>query len=58
VLQVPQHADRVESPWYIKWMARTGQDPLLCGCCKEGRLELVEVQRPKTWISSLQKPPE
>ena len=58
VLQVPQHAARVETPWYIKWMTRTGQDPLLCGCCKQGRLELVEVQRPKTWSSSLQKPPE
>ncbi|MBI3235207.1 MAG: IS91 family transposase [Bacteroidetes bacterium] len=40
-LKLPLHPPKVDTPWYIKFASRYGKDPLLCPCCKKGKLELV-----------------
>jgi hypothetical protein len=57
-LDVPPHKEPVKTPWHVLLMERTGKDPLLCPCCKIGRLLLVEVVRATAWTSQMQKPPE
>ena len=42
-LKMPQHPEKVETPWDIKFASRYGKDPLLCPCCKVGKLELVNI---------------
>jgi hypothetical protein len=43
---VPLHPPKVEIPWNIRFMERSGKDPLLCPCCNKGKLVLLEIVRP------------
>ena len=45
-LDVPQHPEPVSTPWHVQWMERSGVNPLLCTCCGEGQMVLIERTRP------------
>jgi len=57
-LDVPPHVETATVPWHVLLMEKTGRDPLLCPCCKQGKLVLVEILRASSWKASMQKPPE
>jgi len=57
-LDVPPHPPAVSVPWHLRMVEKTGKDPLLCPCCKLGRMLLLEIVRPAPWQSQVHKPPE
>ena len=48
-LDVPQHPEPASVPWHIRWMERCGSSPLICTCCKEGQMVLIQRTRAPAW---------
>ena len=42
-LKVPLHAPEVAVPWHIRFIERTGMNPLICPYCKKGVLHVLEI---------------